>query len=369
MEIKEWANGIANRIYRKETKVCARNTGKIPYKSDGKRWVDISERDICWWTNGFWGGLMWQLGAAYGDGNMCNAACDTEEKLDASFMCARGMDHDSGFKWLLTSGASLRVTGNEKSRNRIFLAADNLAGRFNFVGKFIRAWNDDGDGSKAGWAIIDCMMNLPLLYYASELSNDPRYFHIAEAHAATASKNFIRSDGSVCHIVEFDPLTGKRLRNYGGQGCDENSCWTRGQAWAVYGFTLCYLHSQNENLLGTAVKAADYFVAHIPQSGLIPVDFLADCGDWEDSSAAAVAACGLIELYRITQNDKYMNAAVRLLTALTENRCDFSEDTDCIVNGCSVAYHGDEHNIPLVYADYFFTEAVLKLCGKETFLW
>lgn len=214
------------------------------------------------------------------------------------------------------------------------------------------------------------MMNLPLLYKASELTNDPRYRLIAEAHAHTAMEHFVRPDGSCEHIVVFDPETGKVLDKLGGQGMYAGSAWTRGQAWGIYGFTLSYLHTKDRAYLDTAGRIADFFIAHIPESGLIPVDFMQDAGcPYEDDIAAACAACGLIELGRATGEERYTEAAEGLLAALLEKRCDLDPARDNLLTHCSVAYHDARHNFPIVYGDYFFTEALLKLAGKETFLW
>ncbi len=359
---------VAEKILEKERCAVRRNLGKIPYTAE-KGVFDDKTSDISWWTNGFWAGLNWQLYGAFGGETFRSAAEAVEQELDRSLMDAQGMDHDSGFKWLLTAGANFALTDSGASKNRLLLAANDLAGRFNPAGNFIRAWNDKGDGETAGWAIIDCMMNLPLLYRASELTNDPRYRLIAMRHADTARAAFLRADGSVCHIVCFDPVTGARLNSLGGQGYGHGSAWTRGQAWAVYGFTLSYLHTKKEDYLAAAEKAATYFISHIPESGLIPADFCQPPSPaYEDSSAAAIASCGFLELSRATGNEVYRAAAKRLLFALTEKRCNFGGDSDPLLENCSVAYRGP-NGIPLIYADYFYTEAILKLIGKETFLW
>lgn len=188
------------------------------------------------------------------------------------------------------------------------------------------------------------MMNLPLLEWASKELHEPRFSHIARRHANTAKSAFVREDGSVCHIVVFDPESGKRLFSLGGQGYAHGSSWTRGQAWALYGFTLSYLHTKEESYLETAEKVARHFLAHIPESGLI-------------------------ELWKATGNEAYLNGAERLLQALIENRCCFSPERDELLENGTVVYHDAEHHIPLIYGDYFFTEAVLKLIGKQTFLW
>lgn len=361
---------IADKIFSKTKAVAARNAHKIPYTAVNGVFDDQTEKNICWWTNGFWAGQLWQLYGAYNEPLFRTVAEEIEQKLDKCLMTSWGMDHDSGFRWHMTSGANYRFTGSDASKNRLILAANDLAGRFNLAGGFIRAWNDSGDGSKAGWAIIDCMMNLPLLYWASRELNDPRFEQIAVRHADTAIDAFVREDGSVCHIVEFDPHTGKRIKSHGGQGVGHGSAWTRGQAWALYGFTLSYIHTKNPKYLQTAEKVARWFVSQIPESGLIPVDFRQPAEPaYEDSTAAAIASCGLLELAKAAQNGEYSEAAIKMLTALTEKCCNFDENCDQLLEKCTAAYHDRDHEFPIIYGDYFFTEAVLKLINKEMFLW
>ncbi len=368
----DWAENVADKIYAKTKHSVKRSRDKIPYLTQDGIFDDWSDR-IHWWTNGFYAGQLWQLYHAYSDEEFRQAAEVIEDKLDAGLMDYMGMDHDSGFKWLLTAVADYKVTGKETSRNRGLLAAANLAGRFNIAGNFIRAWNDGGDGNTAGWAIIDCMMNLPLLYWAGEQTNDPRFSHIAKAHADTAVKAFVREDGSVNHIVHFDPDTGEIVETLGGQGMGVGSSWTRGQAWAVYGFALSYRHTGKKEYLDTAKKAAGYFEKSLPESGLVPVDFCQDkdC-EWEDSTAAAAAACGMLEIENHVKEEEkayYHDTAMRLLKTLEEKRCNWKEGVDYILKNGSVAYHDENHNFPIIYGDYYFTEAVFKLCGKELLMW
>lgn len=373
MDEIQYFQELADKIKQKELVVADRSRHKIPYTTIDGVFDDLTDRDICWWTNGFWGGMMWQLYHATGEMLYRDAAEENERKLDQNLMRHWGMDHDSGFKWLTTAVADYRITGNQESYNRARLAADNLAGRYNPAGRFIRAWNDGGDGSKAGWAIIDCMMNLPLLYWAYEETRDPRYYHIATSHADTAMRYFIRQDGSANHIVEFDPMTGEYIRTYGGQGYGEGSSWTRGQAWALYGFTLSFLHTKNEEYLNCARRAANYFLMNIPENGLIPVDFRqpSDC-KLEDSTAAAIASCGLLELAKYVGNTEqkvYHGTAVRMLRILAENRCDFTVEKDNLLEKCTAAFHDEKHEFSIIYGDYFFIEAVWKLTGQELFIW
>ena len=187
-------------------------------------------------------------------------------------------------------------------------------------------------------------------------------------------KNFVRGDGSVNHIVEFDPDTGEMVRSYGGQGYEVGSSWTRGQAWGLYGFALSYIHTGKKEYLDTSRKIAHYFISNTPESGLIPIDFRqpADC-QLEDSTAAAIAACGLIELAKHTEgrdSDLYKREALRLLQALDQKRSMWSPDVDPLLEKCTVAYHEPSgHEITIIYGDYYFIEAVMKLSGQELFIW
>lgn len=376
MNHADWAQEVSEKIKKKVIKVAERNKGRIPYTTVKGVFDDKAVDDITWWTNGFWGGMMWQMYHATGEELYLEAARENELQMDRNLMIQRGLDHDNGFKWLPTSVANYRVTGSGESFNRALLAANNMAGRFNPAGRFIRAWNDwEGEETsrKAGWAIIDCMMNLPLLYWAYEELKDPRFLQIATMHADTAAKYFVREDGSVNHIVEFNPATGEFVRTYGGQGYGEGSSWTRGQAWAIYGFTLSYIHTKNESYLNTAKRVANYFIANTPESGLIPVDFRQplDCS-LEDSTAAAIAACGMLEIAnQLEEPEKsvYRNAAVRMLKALDANRCNWSEDIDNILEKCTAAFHDKEHEFSIIYGDYYFIEAIWKLTGQELFIW
>lgn len=376
MEDLKWAQDVSEKIKKKMNFVAERNRHKIPYKTKNGVYDDWSEKNICWWTNGFWGGIMWQMYHATGDEMYKEIALENETKLDANLMNFMGLDHDTGFKWLPTAVANYRITGDEEACNRGLLAAGNLAGRFNPAGQFIRAWN----GKKsAGTAIIDCMMNLPLLYWAYEVTEDPKYMQIATTHANTAKKYFVREDGSVNHIVNFDPATGEFLGTIGGQGYKEGSSWTRGQTWALYGFVLSYIHTGDISYLNTAKKVANYFIANIPDSNLIPIDFRQpeDC-TWEDSMATAIAACGMIEIAKQLkqlgeleqiESKVYLRAAMRLLKTLEAERCNWDENVDYIVEKCSVEYYNAVHEETSVYGDYYFIEAIWKLTDQELFIW
>lgn len=373
---RKWVSEVYDKILAKEKKVAERSRNKIPYTTKDGVFDDRGKTEICWWTNGFWGGMMWQLYHATKEPVYLENALRTEIRLDENLMNRQGMDHDSGFKWMPTSVAHYHMTGDMASRNRALLAADNLASRFNPVGKFIRAWNNwDGneDGSFAGRAIIDCMMNLPLLYWAGDELHDPKFYHIATMHADTAMKHFIREDGSAKHIIEFNAGTGEYLHSVGGQGYGHGSSWTRGQAWAVYGFILSYIHTKEARYLETSKKVADYFIANIPESKLIPVDFRQpETPAYEDSTAAAIVSCGLLELAKYVpekEKSKYEDAALEMLKALADKRCNWDENVDNLVEKCTAAYHDAEHEFSIIYGDYYFIEAIWKLMDQELFIW
>lgn len=375
----EWLKETLEKTMKKIDIVSDRSKGIIPYTTVNGRFDDKATsnngNDINWWTNGFYGGMLWFMYEETKNEKYKDMARDIADKLSACFDRFYNLDHDMGFLWMPTDVADYRLTGNDDGRRRGLHAANILAGRFNPVGNYIRAWNDgigkeNGPTSNVGWCIIDCMMNLPLLYFASEETKDPRFKQIAMLHADMALKNFIRDDGSVNHIVEINPETGEFVQSFGGQGYGLGSSWTRGQSWALYGFYLSYYHTHEERYLNAAKKIAAYFIENIPENGLIPVDFRQPKEPaYEDSTAACISSCGLIELYKETGDEKYLNAAVKMLKALSENRCDFTDKTDNIVNYCTASYHSNDHHFAIIYGDYFFLEALLKLKGNGLFIW
>lgn len=377
---RQWLDELFIKFERKMEKVAERSQNKLPAMALNGVHDDRASKErewnmddgINWWTNGFWGGMLWLLYHATGKERYGEIARKSEEMLDACFEGFYGLHHDVGFMWIPTAVADYRLTGNKEARRRGLHAANMLAGRFNPVGKFIRAWNDLADDTR-GWAIIDCMLNINLLYWAYEETKDPRFKQIAMMHADTARENFVRPDGSVKHIVEFNPETGEPVRDYGGQGYGLGSSWTRGQTWGMYGFVLSYIHTGKQEYLDTAKQIAHYFIANIPEDGLIPVDFRQPSEPvWFDDTAAAVAACGLIEIAKAVpelEKEMYLKAALKLLKALDEKHSDWSEDTDCVLTHCSGSYHSDVHNHTLVYADCYYLEAILKLRGSNFLLW
>lgn len=377
-----WAQETLEKVREKMEWVSEKNRDRIPYTTDAQGNYDdrsdgssqwTVDNGLNWWTNGFWGGIMWLMYQDTKDERYAEIARVSEKKLEKCFDDFYGLHHDVGFMYLPTAVADYKLTGNEDGKRLGMHAANLLAGRFNPVGGFIRAWNRTGEDDNTGWAIVDCMMNISLLYWASEESGDPRFGQIARMHADTVLENFIRPDGSVCHIVEFNPETGSMVKSYGGQGYGEGSSWTRGQGWAVYGFANSYKNTGKKEYLDTAKRVAHYCMANLPESGIIPVDFRQPAEPaWEDSCGACVIACGLLEIAEHVpelEKNMYIGAAVKILKAIARNRADWGEDCDAIVQNCSAAYHSNYHHITMVYADYFFIEALYKLVGEGISIW
>lgn len=321
------------------------------------------------WTNGFWPGILWLTYRETGKECYQKRARHLEEKMDEIFLDPAKYSHDAGFIWLLSAVADYRLTGNEEAAKRGLRAAYILAGRFNPAGNFIRAWEGNAQGME-GYAIIDCMMNLPLLYWASEYTKDPRFYHIAVRHAQTAARYFIREDGSARHICVFDAESGEYLRNLGGQGYDEHSAWSRGNAWAVYGFALAYQYTGRNEFLQTACRTAAFFADHLP-SDLVPfADFKAPQKEnlYKDSSAAAIAASGLALLGGLVDGEegkKYLKLAKNIVEALYEHYLDAWESEAILCHGCA-AYHakGAGQDMGIIFGDYYFVEALMRLAGK-----
>lgn len=319
--------------------------------------------------------MMWLLYLYTKEERYAEIARVSEDKMTECFQTFLGLHHDVGFMFQPTAVADYRITGRRQAKTTALHAAALLAGRFNPAGNYIRAWNDISGSTDdtRGWAIIDCMFNISLLYWASEETKDPRFRHIAMLHADTVRKNFVREDGSVCHIVEFDPETGERVKSYGGQGYAEGSAWTRGQGWAVYGFMISYRHTGKKEYLEMAKKVAQYCIAHIPEDGIIPVDFCQPAEPaWEDSCGACVIAGGLLSLAEQTEGEekqRYLENACKILKTIAAARADWGTDCDAIVQNCSASYHDKKHHVTMNYADYFFMEAVFRLAGMEFKMW
>lgn len=361
---------IAEKLIAKYRRMAplAADQGIIPYRSEDGKWIASPHVGNSWWTGGFWPGLMWQLYSATEDPFFKEEALRVEKLLVDELQVFRYLCHDVGFMYLLSCGAHHKMDGDEEALQNMLHAANLLMGRYNPAG-FIRAWNSK---EKTGYAIIDCMMNLPLLFRATRETEDPRFEAVARLHADMTIEEFVHENGSVAHIVEFDPRDGSWVREHAGQGYAVGSCWSRGQAWGLYGFTLAYLNTRNWEYLKTAEDIADYFIMKIRADGLTDSDFLQP-EDVEriDNMAGAIAACGLIELAKATRKQKYLDQAERLLDGIIEHCCDFGDRYCGVLTHCTASYNDDGagRHTNIVYGDYFFMEALAKLNGTDPMLW
>ena len=394
---EEWLNGVYEKLLVKMKAECQRVGTDIPYTTgeDGM-YRDITETawgktpdgstSVGFWTNGFWPGMLWQMYHATGDEAYKTAAQGVEKRLEVVLEDPEAVGHDLGFMFLQSSVSNYRETGDREARRRALLAAAELTARFNLDGKFIRAWSGPrdsqqgkrmGGGDIRGWMIIDSMMNLPLLYWASQELDDPRFAKIAVSHAKTAQQYIVRPDGSCNHIVAFDPDTGEYINNPGGQGYKQGSSWSRGQSWAVYGVALSYRHTKDPSFLDTAKQCAHYCIANMAVTDWLPmVDYRQPAQPVKyDSTAGMITACGLLEIAsHVEENEArfYTEAAYRILRACDAKFANWDPEKDSILTGGTFFYHdptGENTELPIIYADYFFIEAVLRLKGMDLFEW
>ena len=366
---KVWLEEVAAKLHTKMTYAVgkAREVDYIPYSTENGQWKPVH---IHWWTNGFWPATMWQMYLATKDELYRDEAIRAEKMLDVNLEDFEGLSHDVGFMWLIQSGVRYALEGNKDSYARTMKAAQHLACRYNPNG-FIRAWNGEG---RQGWAIVDCMMNLPLLYWASEVTGDPRFRLIAMKHADTAMQVFVRPDGSCNHIIIFDAETGEVLDNPGGQGYESGSSWSRGQAWALYGFTLSYLHTGKQAYLDAAKRVANYFISQITDDYIPRCDFRQPAEPvLKDDTAGTVAAAGLLvlaqqlpELEAVT----YYDVAVKMLRAMEKEDINWELNDPALLQRCTSAYHDiPGRHMTMNYADYYFVEAINMLRGQKMLFW
>lgn len=348
---------------------------QIPYTTNEEGMYDIDwvEKDLAWWTNGFWGGIQWLAYQIEQKETFKTTGEMVEKNFDRLFLEGfEGIHHDVGFMWLHTAVANYRQTGDKLARTRGIHAANILSARYNANGNYLVAWNHD-----FGWMIIDSLMNIPILFWATEETGDERFRSIALKHADTALEHILRPDGSVKHIVEFDPITGEYITSHGGQGYKQGSSWSRGQSWAIYGMALLYKKTGEEKFLEASRRVADYFISQIVDTGYVSeVDFRSEADDFIlDTTATAIAASGIIEMAEGIKEPKeakkYMDIAKKMIAALDEKHCDYDTAKDSILQNASECYHPQDgfQERPIIYGDYFYMEAVMKLAGYKMNMW
>ena len=278
------------------------------------------------WTTSFWPGMLWlahQLTGQerYRDAGMRHVASFADRVHG-------GVDldtHDLGFLYTLSCVTPWHLTGDGEARAAALAAADHLMTRFLEPAGIIQAWGDLANPLQAGRTIIDSLMNMPLLYWASEQTGESRYTDAARRHVAQLRDNMIRPDDTTFHTFYWDVTTGAPLRGATQQGHADDSCWSRGQAWGIYGFALNYRHARDESFLRAAERCADYFLDHLPRDHVAYWDLVFRDGSTQprDTSAAAIAVCGLDELARVLpagpDRDRYRSAAMAILDSLVES--------------------------------------------------
>lgn len=372
---KEWIEECWSKLDKKLSKTAVSSYDKIPYTTvngvhDDKSAKDAEGEGISWWTNGFWSALMVLMYAGTKKQQYLDTARHGMDIMDGALYKFDGLHHDVGFMWNISAGMDYRLTGDEKERNRFLIAVNHLMGRYNCCGGFLKAWNGKAND---GIVIIDSMMNIPLLYRAAQELDDEHYAMAAVKHADKAMTYHVRPNGICNHINEYDPHTGEFIKSHKGQGYSENSAWTRGQSWGLYGFALSYRYTKKKEYLETAERIADCFITNIKKSDWLPLcDFMQpETPLLYDSTAGACASCGLLELAELVpeKSDFYNDAACRIIKAMEEKFCDWSEEEDSILQYGTEAY-GWGHHMPIIYGDYFFAEAIYRLKGFDSsILW
>ncbi len=258
------------------------------------------------WTCGFWPGEIW-LSYEYTGNQILKYAghIQTESFLHRIQQKISVDHHDMGFLYSPSCVADYKLTGNLHARKAALLAADQLISRFQPVGNFIQAWGTLGAEDNYRY-IIDCLLNLPLLYWASEETGKDHYRQIALAHSKTCLRYSIREDGSSYHTVFMNPQTGEMSHGATCQGYRDDSSWARGQAWAVYGTAISYRYTKNPEYLKAFERVTEYYLARLPKD-LVPFwDLIFTDGDNEprDSSSASIVVCGLLEMAEHLQGEQ-----------------------------------------------------------------
>jgi unsaturated chondroitin disaccharide hydrolase len=286
--------------------------------------------------------------------------------------------HDLGFLYSLSCVAAYKLTGNEDAKRTALLAADLLMERYFDKAGIIQAWGALDDPEQQGRMIIDCNLNLPLLYWASEVTGDSRYADAARSHVLKAAQYIVREDASTFHTYYMDVNTGAPKYGRTHQGYSDDSCWARGQAWGIYGFPLSYIYTGDTELLELTKKVTNYFLNRLPEDLVAYWDLIFTEGTEQerDSSSPAIAACGMLELAKhlplIDPSKRlYENAALHLVKALADN---YTADSAPDSNGVLIhaVYNKprgmgiDECNI---WGDYYYFEAIVRLMKDWKLYW
>jgi chondroitin AC lyase len=334
------------------------------------------------WTSGFFAGNLWLLYEFTQNETWKQNAIHWTESLEPLKNFKE--HHDLGFMMYCSYGNAYRLTHNLGYKAILIQSAESLSSRYSPITGCIKSWNYRKSwNGKSEWffpVIIDNMMNLELLFFASKETGDPKYRDIAIKHAETTLKNHFRKDFSTYHVVNYDTITGAVRNQATMQGYADASTWARGQAWAIYGFTMVYRETKNPKFLKAAIAAADFYLnnKNLPKDMIPYWDFDVKntnfIPDWKyngqylltsrDASAAAITSSALFELslYAGNKGGNYRNAAKTMLYNLSRNYLGGLGNNNNFILKHSVGSfpHNEEIDVPLVYADYYFLEALMR---------
>ena len=326
------------------------------------------------WTNGFYTGELWLAYEASKDEDFLYTGEIHVDSFLERIKKRIVVDHlDMGFLYTPSCVAAYKITGNEIAKAAALMAADNLISRFQEKGQFFQAWGAMGESDNYR-LIIDCLLNMPLLFWAYEETGKVIYKEKATAHIETAIRYVIRPNHSTYHTYFFDKETGEPLRGVTRQGYKDTSAWARGQAWGIYGVALSYRYLGKNEYIEMFEQLTDFFVNNLP-SDLIPYwdfDFTDGSLEPRDSSASAIAICGILEMCQYLEEEKvsyYKSIAKQMLEALRVNCSvkDIKESNGLLLHGTyakNSPYNGcnnagvDECNL---WGDYFYMEALIRL--------
>lgn len=337
--------------------------------TDGKTdWNLVGVRD---WCSGFWPGVLW-YSYEYSGNEFLKKEAERFTLPIKEIAYAPAENHDIGFMVYCSYGNGYRLTGNEDYKKVLLSAADTLATLYNPNVGSILSWPIKRD-EYAHNTIIDNMMNLELLFWASKNGGSKKLYEIAESHAKVTMDNLVRDDNSLYHLGEFNDKTGEFIKGHTHQGYADESMWARGQTWGIYGFAMSYRETGNKEFLNTSINLANHFLNRLPEGSIPYWDFddpkIPNAP--KDASAAAIAACGLLELAGQVEDkklkEKYISAARNFIKILSSKEY-FSGDTNQALLLHSTGHHpqNSEIDVPIIYADYYYMEALLRLRKIES---
>jgi len=335
--------------------------GAFPGRTAGRggRWLATSAAS---WTSGFRAGSMWAMAELSGDPRWRARAARAQSGLAGQ--AANTSTHDVGFILHTPYARAFRLTRRPAYRRVLLRGAASLATRFDSRVGATRSWGQAGDPTFR--VIVDNLMNLELLLWGARHGGPRAWREMAVRHGLTALRDHVRPDGSTFHVVEYDPDTGAVVAKRTRQGFADGSTWSRGQAWAIHGFTTLYRETRDPRFLDGARRTADHWLSRLPRGGVPPWDFDAPMPAPSDSSAGAIAAAGLAQLARLEpqqrRGERYATAAVRTVSRLSRPRFldTRGRSSSTLLHGTSDGARGRfDHG--LVYGDYYYLEAILRV--------